>query len=267
MEVSPRRQRAGPNGKYRLTKSFVTHSNEGDELKFLGLLIMKARSEKRSYQILSIAAALILCAANQALPQQGALNGEWHSFGGDPGNTKYTPLDHINRDNFQDLEVAFRWESNSTKVTKENSRIRAGAFKAIPLMGDGLLYVNTAIGQVFAIDLSKGDHAWMQPHGDGPKNHPALIDLNLPLLGGSDSGGPLVTKTLLFVAGGRRDLERGQASISVYDKATGEYLGAIPLPIRPNGNPISYMYQGKQYIAVSGGGGGVKPELMVLSLP
>ena len=138
----------------------------------------------------------------------------------------------------------------------------------------GLPLMKPPYARVTAIDMSKGDHAWMTPHGDGPKNHPALRDLNLPSLGGFGSGGPLVTKTLLFVNNGGRDLERGQGSISVYDKATGEYLGAIPLPTRPNGNPITYMHHGKQYIAVTGGGGafygsdgGVKPELMVLSLP
>ena len=57
---------------------------------------------------------------------KGVLDGEWRSFGGDPGNTKYSPLDQINRDNFQDLEVAFRWESISTKVAKSNPRIRPG---------------------------------------------------------------------------------------------------------------------------------------------
>jgi glucose dehydrogenase len=84
-----------------------------------------------------------------------------------------------------------------------------------------------------------------------------------------------VTKTLLFVGGGGRgDLgESSEGSISVYDKATGEYLGAIPLQVRPNGNPMTYMHKGKQYIAITGGGGAfygskpAEPILMVLSLP
>lgn len=83
-----------------------------------------------------------------------------------------------------------------------------------------------------------------------------------------------MTKTLLFVNNGGRDQAKGSACISVYDKATGEYLGAIPLPASPHGNPITYMHRDKQYIAVAGGGGpffgsfdGAKPELMVLSLP
>ncbi len=121
---------------------------------------MKARSEKHWHQILTIAAAFILCVTNQALAQQGARDGEWRSFGGDPGNTKYSPLDQINRDNFQDLEVAFTWASISTKVTKDNRRIRAGQFKAVPIMIDGILYVSTAISQVAAIDAGTGETVW-----------------------------------------------------------------------------------------------------------
>ncbi len=130
----------------------------------------------------------------------------------------------------------------------------------------GLPLVKPPYARITAIDMNKGDHAWMQPHGDGPKNHPALKDLNLPALGGG-GGGPLATKTLLFVNNGGRDLERGQASISVYDKATGEYLGAILLPTRSNSNPITYMHKGKQYIAFTGGGRRTKRELIALTLP
>ena len=131
----------------------------------------------------------------------------------------------------------------------------------------GLPLVKPPYGRITAIDMSKGDHAWMQPHGDGPRNHPALKDLNLPPLGNAVFSGPLVTKTLLFANNGGRDLEQGQGSISVYDKANGEYLGAILLPRRPNANPITYMHQGKQYIVTTSGGDGSKPELIALSLP
>ncbi len=114
----------------------------------------------RSFQILAFAAAFILCSANQVQAQQGALNGEWRSFGGDPGNTKYSPLDQINRDNFQDLEVAFVWESISTKVTEDDPSIQAGQFRAVPLMVDGVLYVSTALSQVAAIDAGTGETVW-----------------------------------------------------------------------------------------------------------
>ena len=62
--------------------------------------------------------------------------------------------------------------------------------------------------------------------------------------------------------------------MTVYDKKTGEYLGSIPLPATPYGNPVTYLHEGKQWIVVAvgggrfgSGGGGVNPELIGLSLP
>ncbi len=130
----------------------------------------------------------------------------------------------------------------------------------------GLPLVKPPFARITAIDMNKGDHAWVQPHGDGPKNHPALKELDLPALGG-EFGGPLATKTLLFVNHGGRDLEPSRPNITAYDKATGEYLGAILVPVRPNSNLISYMYRGKQYITYTGGGGKVTPQLVALRLP
>ena len=43
--------------------------------------------------------------------QSGAANGEWSYYGGDSGNTKYAPLDQINRHNVGDLEIAWRWKT------------------------------------------------------------------------------------------------------------------------------------------------------------
>ena len=44
--------------------------------------------------------------------QRGApQNGEWRTYGGDPGNSKYSPLDQITRDNFSRLRVVWRWKS------------------------------------------------------------------------------------------------------------------------------------------------------------
>ena len=79
----------------------------------------------------------------------------------------------------------------------------------------GLPLVKPPYKRVTAIDLNTGEHVWMSPHGDGPRNHPALRHLNLPALGGHvgmHGGGPLVTKTLLLVNSGGRytaDLAEG----------------------------------------------------------
>ena len=118
------------------------------------------------------------------------------------------------------------------------------------------------VGRITAIDLNAGDHAWMSPHGDGPRNHPALKALNLPALGGHsgiNAGGPLVTKTLLIVNSGGRyvtDQAEGARTMTAYHKDTGEYLGSVTLPAVPYGNPMTYLHDGRQYIVVAVGGGG-----------
>ena len=55
---------------------------------------------------------VVLCVAISALlsGQTGVTNGEWPHWGGDLGNTKYSPLDQINRDNVKNLRIAWRWK-------------------------------------------------------------------------------------------------------------------------------------------------------------
>lgn len=145
---------------------------------------------------------------------------------------------------------------------------------AIPVPGPrGLPLVKPPYKRVTAIDLNSGEHLWMSPHGDGPRNHPALRDLNLPALGGHSgiqAGGLLVTKTLLIVNSGGRyvtDIADGARTLAAYHKHNGEYLGSLELPAVPGGNPITYLHEGRQYIAVAVGGRSVTPELVALRLP
>ncbi|MBM42201.1 MAG: pyrroloquinoline quinone-dependent dehydrogenase [Acidobacteria bacterium] len=125
--------------------------------------------------------------------------------------------------------------------------------------------------RVTAIDLNTGDHAWQVPHGDGPRNHPRLAHLNLGPLGGGGgiSSGPLVTPTLLIMNHGGRDygdINSGLRTVSAYDKATGVHLGSVDLPVMPAGNPVTYEYEGRQYLVIAGGTGD-DAQLMALTLP
>jgi quinoprotein glucose dehydrogenase len=115
----------------------------------------------------------------------------------------------------------------------------------------------------------------VQPHGDGPRNHPALADLDLGPLGGGGgiTSGPLVTPTLLIMNHGGRDYADVAASsrtISAYDKSSGEHLGSLDLPAAPGGNPVTYLHDGKQYLVVAVGTGNSErgpAELLALTLP
>ena len=50
--------------------------------------------------------ACLLLAAAFAQAQTGAKNGEWTTYGGDLGSTRYSPLDQINASNFNKLDIA-----------------------------------------------------------------------------------------------------------------------------------------------------------------
>ncbi len=59
---------------------------------------------------------LAICVLACMLPvsgQTGAKNGEWRSYGGDLGNTHYSPLDQITAGNFSKLQVAWRFKTDN----------------------------------------------------------------------------------------------------------------------------------------------------------
>ncbi len=135
-----------------------------------------------------------------------------------------------------------------------------------PAMPQGLPLLKPPYSRMTAIDLNAGEHAWMQPNGDGDRlrNHPRLRDLDLPPLGGEGHGGPLLTRTLLISALSAGGSDGGPRLVA-RDKATGEILGSLDLPAGAIGTPMTYMHEGAQHIALTVGG--EVPELIAFRLP
>ncbi|WP_316743091.1 pyrroloquinoline quinone-dependent dehydrogenase [Pedobacter antarcticus] len=139
-------------------------------------------------------------------------------------------------------------------------------------------------GRLTAIDMHTGDHKWMKPMGDLSTSVPALKQYALTPLGRSTRSHILLTRTLLFVAqegstqreemGGGEAGEKSKSTelkfqvidpaIVAYDKNTGKMIGKIDLPRNATAAPMTYMLNGKQYIAVATGGANLAPELIVL---
>jgi quinoprotein glucose dehydrogenase len=138
----------------------------------------------------------------------------------------------------------------------------------------GLPLVKPPYDRITAYDMNTGDMLWQKTHSSTPddiKNNPALRGLNLPRLGqpGRTFVGTLTTKTLLIAGeGGVHTNEAGVrvALLRAYDKATGADLGAVEMPSKQTGSPMTYMIDGKQYIvlAVSGSDGA---EILAYALP
>jgi quinoprotein glucose dehydrogenase len=109
---------------------------------------------------------LLVVLSFPAAAQQGATDGEWRSYGGDAGHSKYSPLDQINADNVQRLQVAWTWTSvdedirAGNDIIRERGSFRSYAFEATPLMVNGVLYTTTSLGQIAAIGTVSGATLW-----------------------------------------------------------------------------------------------------------
>jgi glucose dehydrogenase len=156
--------------------------------------------------------------------------------------------------------------------------------RAYPAGPKGLPLLKPPYGRITAIDLNRGEILWTVANGDGPRDHPLLKRLNLPPLGNPGRSSPLVTKSLLFVgegdpimvrAGSRLPPEMpigiapgaGGKKFRAYDKATGAVSWETELDAGTTGAPMTYMFEGKQYVIVPIGSADHEPEWVALSLP
>ena len=108
----------------------------------------------------AVAAVALVLAAPALAAGQSTADTEWRHFGHDAANTKYSPLAQITPGNFTDLEIAWRWRSIETDVTRERAEVRPGPFKSVSLMAGGLVYLSTSLGQVAALDAGTGELVW-----------------------------------------------------------------------------------------------------------
>src|SRR4051794_26666331 len=90
----------------------------------------------RALAVLSLAGAIIVASADIAIVhgQTKPKGAEWPTYGGDLASTRYSPLDQINKDNFNKLEVAWRFKTDALGPRQEFN------LQATPLMIDGIVY-------------------------------------------------------------------------------------------------------------------------------
>ena len=132
---------------------------------------------------------------------------------------------------------------------------------------DGLPLPKPPYGSITAIDLNQGEILWHIANADTPddiRNNPALKGVDIPRTGRPGVFGVLVTKTLLIC--GERSAGKSPTMLRAYDKATGKEVGAVAMPDGQTGTPMTYMLNGKQYIALAIGGPGFPAELIAFKL-
>ena len=139
---------------------------------------------------------------------------------------------------------------------------------------DGISIVKPPWGRITAIDLNAGEIVWQVAHGETPdniRNHPLLEGIDVPRTGVASARiGTLVTETLVIAGdGGLFTNAEGvrRSALRAYDKATGDEVGTVALPVPATGSPMTYMVGDTQYLVVAIAGGGFAGELWAFKAP
>jgi len=105
--------------------------------------------------------------------QTGALNGEWRTYGGDLGHTRYAPLDQITAANFSKLEVAWRFKTDNLGPRLEFN------LESTPLMVGGRLYSTGGTRRaVVAVNAGTGELLWVHSEDEGARGAAAPRQLS-----------------------------------------------------------------------------------------
>lgn len=78
---------------------------------------------------------------------------EWPSYGRDYTNQRFSPATQINRDNVNELALAWQYNSG-VKVT----------FQATPIVSGGVMYLSLPYNHVVALDAKTGKEKWRYEH-------------------------------------------------------------------------------------------------------
>ena len=113
------------------------------------------------FAILGFLVALVIWGAFPQLAQQGAKSGEWRSYAGEAGSTRYSPIDQINRDNLKNLQVAWSWKFDN---------FGGGTSETTPIMVNGVLYFTVGPRRnVVAANAGTGETLWTWRPDEGAR--------------------------------------------------------------------------------------------------
>src|SRR5581483_1714903 len=96
--------------------------------------------------------------------QDARRSADWRSYAGDLRNHHYSPLDQINASNFNSLDVAWRFKTDSLGPRPEFK------LEGTPLVVDGVLYTTAGTRRsVVALDAKTGELLSVHSEREGPR--------------------------------------------------------------------------------------------------
>src|SRR6187402_3524169 len=118
--------------------------------------VLRTGSSHRKFLMLLEAWVRITATSMVALAIATGASGQvnWLSVGGDPGATRYSRLDQINRGNVAELEVAWTLHTGGLSCGKPP------AIQCTPIVVDGTMYLTSPDTQVIAVNAATGVEKW-----------------------------------------------------------------------------------------------------------
>jgi quinoprotein glucose dehydrogenase len=161
-----------------------------------------------------------------------------------PAMVQLIPFDQLDRDSMRVARERFGFEYTRMRGTPYVMRRR------ILRSPSGLPCSPPPFGTLVAVSLATGERVWEVPLGTASN---LAEGTTVPADWGSPNlGGPIVTAGgVVFIAA---TLDR---SIRAFDVETGRELWRGDLPVSGKATPMTYRVNGRQYVVVSAGGGGV----------
>ncbi len=107
---------------------------------------------------------IVLSATLTLFAQTGAKNGEWRSYAAEPGSTKYSPLDQINKDNVKNLRIAWRFKTDNLGPRPDFN------MQSVPIVVNNVMYAQAGTRRsVVALDPATGEMLWMFRMDEGKR--------------------------------------------------------------------------------------------------
>ena len=133
--------------------------------------LINTERDMSNYYFLTVMSAFLL--PSVALCQLGAPGGEWPTYGGDLGHTRYSALDQIDSSNFSELEVAWTFDAANFGPSPEYR------YQSTPLMINGRVFTTAGSRRaVVSLDAKTGEILWMHSLDEGERGEYAPRQLS-----------------------------------------------------------------------------------------
>jgi quinoprotein glucose dehydrogenase len=132
---------------------------------------------KTAFKMLLVVIGIAAALATRSTPAQSSApsvsKGEWPSYHGDSRNHHYSPLAQIDASNFNKLEVAWRFKTDSLGNRPEYK------LEGTPLMVGGVIYTTAGTRRaVVALDAGTGELRWVHGEPEGARGAAAPRQLS-----------------------------------------------------------------------------------------